>query len=156
MHDATDNAGVLIRAPIALAIAIVVGIALNWLYPAPFVSAEVAGVWVGSAIFALGLMLAIWAIATFRAAGTRVETYRPSSTIVANGPYGFMRNPIYVEMLVGLIGLAVAFDAAWILLAAICFYLVIRFGVVAREEAYLERRFGDAYLADKARVRRRF
>ena len=34
------------------------------------------------------------------------------------------------------------------------FYLVIRYGVVAREEAYLEREFGDAYLTYKARVRR--
>ena len=34
------------------------------------------------------------------------------------------------------------------------FYLVIRYGVVAREEAYLERKFGEAFLAYKARVGR--
>jgi protein-S-isoprenylcysteine O-methyltransferase Ste14 len=34
------------------------------------------------------------------------------------------------------------------------FYLVLRYGVVAREEAYLERKFGDVYSDYKSRVRR--
>ena len=45
-------------------------------------------------------------------------------------------------------------DSLWPLVALAVFYLVIRYGVVAREEAYLERKFGDAYLDHKARVRR--
>jgi hypothetical protein len=49
-------------------------------------------------------------------------------------------------MLMGLLGLALALNTAWILLAMVPFYLVIRFGVIAREEVYLERKFGDAYL----------
>ena len=44
----------------------------------------------------------------------------------------------------------------WILMTLVPFYLVIRYGVVAREEAYLERKFDDAYLAYKTRVRRWF
>ena len=42
----------------------------------------------------------------------------------------------------------------WILALTLPITVAIRFGVVAREEAYLERRFGDAYLDYKARVRR--
>jgi len=42
----------------------------------------------------------------------------------------------------------------WILATLVLFYLVIRYGVVAREEAYLERKFGDVYLGYKSRVRR--
>jgi protein-S-isoprenylcysteine O-methyltransferase Ste14 len=34
------------------------------------------------------------------------------------------------------------------------FYPVIRYGVVAREEAYLERKFGDVYLGYKSPFRR--
>jgi len=42
----------------------------------------------------------------------------------------------------------------WILATLVLFYLVIRYGVVAREEDYLERKFGDVYLGYKSRVRR--
>ncbi|WP_260682676.1 methyltransferase family protein [Rhizobium laguerreae] len=57
-------------------------------------------------------------------------------------------------MFLGLIGLAIAFDSLWLIFLLVPFYLVIRYGVVAREEAYLERKFGDVYLAYKARIRR--
>src|SRR5262249_39113714 len=46
-------------------------------------------------------------------------------------------------LFLGLIGLAIAFDNLWLLIMLVPFALVIRYGVVAREEAYLERKFGD-------------
>jgi protein-S-isoprenylcysteine O-methyltransferase Ste14 len=98
--------------------------------------------------------LAIWAIVTIRRAGTEVETTKPTTAIVSGGPFRFTRNPIYSGMLLGLAGLAVGFDTLWILGTLILFYLVIRYGVIAREEAYLERKFGDAYLGYKSQVRR--
>src|SRR5262249_401305 len=93
-------------------------------------------------------------IVTIRNAGTQVETYKPTTTIVASGPYRFTRNPIYLGMVLGLIGLAIAFDSLWILATLVPFYLVIRYGVVAPEEAYLERKFGDVYLGYKSPVPR--
>jgi protein-S-isoprenylcysteine O-methyltransferase Ste14 len=57
-------------------------------------------------------------------------------------------------MVLGQIGVAVAFDSLWILATLVLFHLVIRYGVVAREGAYLERKFGDVYLGYKSRVRR--
>jgi protein-S-isoprenylcysteine O-methyltransferase Ste14 len=57
-------------------------------------------------------------------------------------------------MLLGQAGLAIGFNSLWILGMLLPFYLVLRYGVVAREEAYLERKFGDAYLDYKSRVRR--
>ncbi|WP_225040491.1 isoprenylcysteine carboxylmethyltransferase family protein (plasmid) [Rhizobium sp. T1470] len=105
-------------------------------------------------MFLAGLALLIWAAATFRRAGTQVPTTQPTTTIVDAGPYRFTRNAIYIGMFLGLIGLAVAFDSLWLIALLVPFYLVIRYGVVAREEAYLERKFGDVYLAYKARVGR--
>ena len=105
-------------------------------------------------MFAIGLVLAIWAIATIRKAGTRIETNKPTTTIVANGPYGVTRNPIYIGMFLGQTGLAIGFDNLWILATLVPFYLVIRYGVIAREEVYLERKFGAVYLGYKSRVRR--
>jgi protein-S-isoprenylcysteine O-methyltransferase Ste14 len=57
-------------------------------------------------------------------------------------------------MFLGLIGLAIAFDNLWLLMMLVPFALVIHYGVVAREEAYLERKFGDVYRGYCSRVRR--
>jgi protein-S-isoprenylcysteine O-methyltransferase Ste14 len=154
MSDAADNSNALVRPPIALLLAFVGGLGIDWLYPLRFVPADISGGWVGATVFAAGFALALWAIATFRDAGTRVETYKATFTIVESGPYRFTRNPIYVGMFVGLIGLAIGFNSLWILAALVPFFLIIRFGVVAREEDYLERKFGGPYLAYKTRVRR--
>jgi protein-S-isoprenylcysteine O-methyltransferase Ste14 len=154
MAHERDRSNAIIRPPIALLIAFGMGLGLDWLYPLPFVPASIPRVLTGGAIFAAGLALAIWAIVTIRQAGTEVETTKPTTAIVSHGPYRWTRNPIYLAMMLGLAGLAVGFDTLWILLALILFYLVIRYGVIAREEAYLERKFGQAYLGYKSQVRR--
>ena len=124
------------------------------LYPLPFVPATVPRAAVGGAIFAAGFSLAIWAIATIRKAGTRIETSQPTTTIVESGPYRFTRNPVYTGMFLGQAGLAIGFDSLWVLATLLPFYFVIRYGVVAREEAYLEGKFGAVYLGYKSRVGR--
>jgi protein-S-isoprenylcysteine O-methyltransferase Ste14 len=154
MNQTTDSANAVVRPPIAWGLAFVAGLGADWLYPLRFIPVSIPGAWLGSAVFAVGFALAIWAIVTFRKAGTRVETNKPTKTIVANGPYRFTRNPIYIGMLLGQAGLAVGFDSLWILATLVPFYLVIRYGVIAREEAYLESKFGDVYLSYKSRVRR--
>jgi len=154
MADTTDTANVAIRPPIGWVIAVLVGLALNWLLPLRFVPATVPARWVGAVVFALALALFLWAAATMTRAGSNVPTSRPSTTIVDRGPYRRTRNPIYLGMLLGLVGLAIAFNNLWLLLALVPFALVIRYGVIAREEAYLERKFGDVYRRYRARVRR--
>ena len=130
------------------------GLALNWLMPLPFLPAVVSAGWLGTIVFVLALVLVAWAITTMTRAGSNVPTNLPSTTIVEAGPYRFTRNPIYLGMVLGLIGLAIAFNGLWLLMTLVPFALVIRYGVVAREEAYLERKFGDVYLGYKSRVRR--
>jgi protein-S-isoprenylcysteine O-methyltransferase Ste14 len=105
-------------------------------------------------VFAVALALAIWAIVTVLNAGSRVETNKPTTTIVTSGPFRFTRNPIYLGMLLGQVGLAVGFDNLWMLAMLAPFYLVLRYGVIAREEPYLEHKFPLDYLSYKSRVRR--
>jgi len=154
MSEKRDNPGVIVHPPIALLIAFVAGLVLEWLRPLPFVPASIPSFWVGVLLFAAGFALLIWAFLSFRKAGTNVQTSEPATTIVERGPYGYSRNPIYSGMFLALTGLAVGFDSLWILAMLVPFYLVIRYGVVAREEAYLERKFGATYLGYKSRVRR--
>jgi protein-S-isoprenylcysteine O-methyltransferase Ste14 len=154
MSGTLDGPNVVIHPPIAWALAFVFGLGADWLYPLPFVPASVPRAWLGGGLFAVGVALAIWAFVTMRKAGTRVETYKPTTAIVPNGPYHMTRNPIYIGMFLAQTGFAIGFDTLWLLATLVPFYLVIRYGVIAREEAYLERRFGAVYLGYKSRVRR--
>jgi protein-S-isoprenylcysteine O-methyltransferase Ste14 len=149
-----DSSDAIVRPPIAWALSFFLGLGADWLYPMPFVPLTVPRGWIGGAVVAAGFVLAIWAIVTIRGAGSQVETYKPTTAIVANGPYRFTRNPIYIGMCLGQIGLAIGFDSLWILGMLVPFFLVVRYGVVAREEAYLERKFGGLYLDYKSQVRR--
>src|SRR5262249_21581025 len=154
MSEALDTANTIIRPPIAWAPALLGGLGADRLYPLPFVPASLPRVWIGAAVVAAGVALAVWALVTFRNAGTRVETYKPTTAIVAQGPYALTRNPIYLGMFLGQIGFAIGFDSLWLLAMLALFFLVIRYGVVAREEAYLERKFGKVYLDYKSRTGR--
>jgi protein-S-isoprenylcysteine O-methyltransferase Ste14 len=154
MDDAADIAHVAVRPLPAWWLAVMAGLALDWLVPVRFLPAGLPAGWLGATVFVLALAPFAWAIATIAGAGSNVPTNLPTTAIVESGPYRFTRNPIYLGMILGLIGLAVAFDSLWLLLLVVAFWLVIRYGVVAREEAYLERRFGDVYRGYRSRVRR--
>lgn len=154
MAGTVDTAQVLIRPPLAWGLAVIAGLALNWLVPLPILPDDLPAGWLGATVFVLALALVGWAIVTMTRAGSTVPTNLPTTTIVESGPYRFTRNPIYLGMFLGLIGLAIALDTLWLLTTLVPFALVIRYGVVAREEVYLERTFGDVYLGYCSRVRR--
>jgi protein-S-isoprenylcysteine O-methyltransferase Ste14 len=154
MSENAQTAQVLVRPPIAWAVAVIAGFVLDWLASLPFVPEDWPAGLLGAVIFVLALALAVWAIDTMTRAGTNVPTNRPTTAIVDGGPYRVTRNPIYLGMFGGLIGLGIAFDNLWLLVMLVPFALLIRYGVVAREEAYLERKFGDDYRNYRQRVRR--
>ena len=113
MSDTAATAQVVIRPPLAWALAVMAAFALDWLVPLPFVPAAVPAGWLGGAVLVVALALFAWAIATIMRAGSNVPTNRPTTSIVDTGPYRFTRNPIYLGMMLGLVGLAIAFDSLW-------------------------------------------
>ena len=153
MDDTADTAQVIIRPPLAWGLVVIAGLALNRFVPLPLLPVDLPAGWLGAMVFVLALALVAWAIVTVTRAGSNVPTNLPTTTIVESGPYRFTRNPIYLGMFLGLIGLAIAFDNLWLLMMLVPFALVIR-GVVAREEAYLDRKFSDVYRGYRSRVRR--
>ncbi len=154
MADKADTAHVVIRPPLAWGLAVLAGLLLDWLLPLPLLPADPPMEWLGVVVFVLALALVAWAIVTMARAGSNVPTNMPTTAIVTDGPYRFTRNPIYLGMFLGLVGLAIAFDNLWLLAMLVPFALVIRYGVVAREETYLEGKFGEVYTAYRSRVRR--
>lgn len=152
--DTADTANVIVHPPVAWGLAVIVGLAVNWLVPLPFLPANLPAGWFGAVLFVLAIALGVWAVVTMTRAGSHVPTNRPSTTVVEAGPYRFTRNPIYLGMFLGQIGLAIAFNTLWLLMTMVPFAVVIRYGVVAREEAYLGRKFGEVYRGYCSRVRR--
>jgi protein-S-isoprenylcysteine O-methyltransferase Ste14 len=134
MDNTTDTAQVIIRPPLAWGLAIIAGLALNWLMPLSFLPAALPAGWLGAMVFVFALALFAWAIVTITRAGSNVPTNRPTTTIVESGPYRFTRNPIYLGMFLGLIGLAIAFDNLWLLMMLVPFALVIRYGRTRGQE----------------------
>jgi protein-S-isoprenylcysteine O-methyltransferase Ste14 len=111
--------------------------------------------WLGAGtLILLGLALAAAGIRDFTSAGTPVPTYEPTRALVTTGVHGWSRNPIYLGMFLMYGGIGLAARSPWTLILTLPLAITIRYGVVAREEAYLERRFGDAYRQYKTRVRR--
>ncbi|NQV80212.1 MAG: isoprenylcysteine carboxylmethyltransferase family protein, partial [Alphaproteobacteria bacterium] len=90
----------------------------------------------------------------FRRAGTAVQPYKPSTTVVTDGVYRFSRNPIYLGLTAFYLGLAFAVNSGWAILLLPLVLVVMHYGVIAREERYLEGKFGAAYRDYKNRVRR--
>lgn len=151
-----DTAGVIAPPPLLYAGFFLAGLGVDYLWPVetlrdlPSAARYVAAI----VLFLLGAAFAVPALLRFKAAGTNLPTYRPTTALVTGGPYRWSRNPIYVGLSLAYAAIAVAAAAAWSLILLAPLLVVMRYGVIAREEAYLERKFGAPYQGFKASVRR--
>lgn len=155
----TGTAGVIARPPLLFLAALLLGFLSDHLLPWPFpvpriglahwISAIIAG-----SLILIGLALVAVGIRNLSRAGTPVPTNEPTRALVTTGIHGWTRNPIYLGFFLVYVGIGIAVRSSWILILALPLAGAIRYGVVAREEAYLDRRFGDTYRSYKARVRR--
>ena len=154
--NGSATAGVIGRPILLFPAAVLVGLALDRLLPLPFAIPEVDGApWiVAGSLVLIGLVLFAAGVRTFSRAATPLPTNQPARVLVTTGIYRWTRNPIYLGFFLAYGGIGVAALSPWILILTLPLVATIRYGVVAREEAYLERRFGDAYRNYKARVRR--
>ena len=148
-----DNPGVIAIPPLIYLGFLVLGGALDYTWPVGL-GAGAVGVLAGAALFALGGAIAFTAIRQFRRAGTNFKTHEPSTAIVTGGLYRHSRNPMYIALGLAYAGIAVAADGLWALALLAPTLVVVHHGVIAREERYLEGKFGDEYLRYKASVRR--
>ena len=152
----TGTAGVITRPPLLFLGALLIGFVLDRLLRLPFPVPGIDRVhWIlGGPMILIGLALAAAGIDNFSRAGTPVRSIKPTRALVTIGIHGWTRNPIYLGMFLLFGGIGVAAQSPWTLILTLPLAITIRYGVVAREEAYLERRFGDAYRDYKVRVRR--
>jgi protein-S-isoprenylcysteine O-methyltransferase Ste14 len=150
------TAGVITRPPFLYLACLTLGLALDRLWPLPLTLPETAPArWTaGGGAILIGIAIVAAGIRNFSRAETPVPSNQPVRALVTTGIHGWSRNPIYVGMCLLYAGIGMAAGSPWVLVLALPLAITLRYGVVAREETYLERRFGDAYRDYKAHVRR--
>jgi protein-S-isoprenylcysteine O-methyltransferase Ste14 len=151
--DARDTAGVPVPPPLIYVAGLLVGVALELVAPVDW-PPTAAAVAVGVVGGALWLWLDGAATLSFRRAGTSPIPFKPTTALVAVGPYRFTRNPMYLGMACLYVALAFALGIVWALAVLPAVLAVVDRVVIAREEHYLAAKFGERYLDYKRRVRR--
>jgi len=157
LKAARDTAGVIAPPPLIGLAAVVLGLALDRLLPAYVLTVLLSlseRILIGGFVMAAGFALALPAVFAFRRAGTHVEPWKPSSALVTDGVFRRLRNPMYVGATLLLAGFAILFASDWTLVMTVGFAAIVHFGVVKREERYLETKFGNAYRNYTAQVPR--
>jgi len=150
-----DTAGVIAPPPFIFAIFLFAGWAIDQALGTPQIGA--GAMWqkiLAVTLILAGLGLEMWAGGLFHKAGTNAIPYKPTTALVTDGPFRFSRNPMYVGFALTYLGLAFGLNTpvgVGLLLPCLVF---MTWGVVMREERYLEAKFGQAYLDYKKRVRR--
>lgn len=148
-----DTAGVIAPPPLIYIGALAAGFGLDAAIGSGSLPRAVA-LPVGGGLMVAGGTLAATFVRAFTRAGTPLDPYEPTQTIVTDGPYRLTRNPAYLGMALAYAGIALVAGAPWALVPLPAAIAVIDRGVIAREERYLERRFGTPYNEYRARVRR--
>jgi len=134
-------------------VCVLLGVGVQRLRPFLFVPLP-AGRWIGGALMAGALALGIWAVLSFRRAGTTPDPHGDVTAFVTSGPFRFSRNPMYLTNVVFQIGAALLLDNAWILMLVPVTWLLLDRVVIAGEERYLSSKYGQAYDDYRRSVRR--
>jgi protein-S-isoprenylcysteine O-methyltransferase Ste14 len=152
MNDKPICGGV-VPPPVIYAVCFLAGLGVDALWPLPLLPSTLQYAF-GAALIVAGLTLFVWAVREFSRARTAVTHHRPTTGIVASGPFAFSRNPIYVSMTLTYLGAAIAVDSPIILAHVVPAIAAINTLVIPKEEAFLEHTFGNDYQRYKSTVRR--
>ena len=152
-RDGIDHPNVITYPPVIFMLFYGIGYLADRAFPVELGTLQIRYA-IGGLLLAFSGVLVFWALARFIRAKTHVDVRKPATSLVTDGPYRLSRNPMYVALTLFYAGFAIAFSLPLTLGALIPCLIVMRRGVIDREEAYLDLKFGDDYRAYKARVRR--
>ena len=129
------------------------GFGLTRLHPLPLPAWSATDP-LGKALALGGVVLVVWSFLEFRKHRTTLEHNSDTIALVTSGPFRISRNPVYLGLVAIFLGIAVRYDNAWFAVLIPGFAVAVHFFTIRREEAYLERRFGEAFTEYRASVRR--
>ena len=151
--SAGTTAGVIAPPPLIYLAALGVGLIFHAVFPLRLP----LGGWslpMAFGFVAAGVLLAVSGFRAMGRADTNVNPYEPTTALVTDGPFRFTRNPLYLALTLLYIGIALIVNTVWPILFLPAALLIMRYGVIDREERYLEQKFSEEYLRYKQAVRR--
>ncbi len=150
----SDSAKVTFPPPFIYLGMLLLGLALDRILPWSVGLTDIGRYGGGGLLILSALIYLLAASGRFRKAGTDVKPWKTTSAIVVEGVYAFTRNPMYLGMALFYAGLGLLFSSLGVFLLLPMLLAIIQTQVIAREERYLESKFGDEYRKYKTRVRR--
>jgi len=149
----SDSPHVIAPPPLIYIGGLILSLLLRYIKPLEFFKSDFLFP-LGISLIVISITLIVIAIKFLTKARTNVDVRKPTISIVANGPYRFSRNPIYLSMTLFYLGVTVWLNDLWFFIILIPVVLIIQFGVIKREEIYLQAKFGETYTKYKNSVRR--
>lgn len=150
-----DHPGVIAPPPLIFGGILVLTMLLDWFFGDPSLGLGYDWRMMIALLFIIaGFTLIAVSAVSFRREKTNIEPWKPATALVTTGLYAFSRNPVYVGMALGYIGLSFLADSVLSLIALPVVIAIMHYGVIIREEHYLEVKFGQHYRDYRNRVRR--
>ena len=153
MADDQGNPGIRVPPPLIYLLPLLLGLFLDSRSHVPFLPRRIRHV-IGWSLVGGGALLSQWFLRTMHSAEAPIRTDKPVPRLTTNGPFRFTRNPGYLSLAMIYASIAILRNSPWAIILLPLVLFVIQREVIGREERYLERTFGEEYLAYKARVRR--
>lgn len=143
--------------PLAYLVPLVIGLILHfWVLPLKLFPDTLIGHVIGWPLLVISAFLAIWAVRTIRREGEHENVRRPTNKLVVSGPFSFSRNPMYLSLNLLYLGIGFLVNTTWLIILLPLALVAIHYGVISREERYLEGLFGEEYQHYRSKIRRWF
>ncbi len=108
---------------------------------------------IGILLLGIGFWLNMWADGLFKKKNTTVKPFEKSTSLILEGPFRISRHPMYLGMVIALLGMAIILGSLITFLVPIAFFITMQIVFIRHEERALEQTFGQKYLDYKKRVR---
>jgi protein-S-isoprenylcysteine O-methyltransferase Ste14 len=150
-----DHPGVYIPPPLIYVAFFFLSVALQKAMPlnSLFLQTAVAAT-AGRVLLIAGILVLLPALWKFLVSKNTLITINPAHYLQTAGIYSFTRNPIYLGLLLLYSGIGFFKGNWWTFIVIPLLIITVQVYIISKEEHYLQRAFGNAYLQYKKKVRR--
>ncbi len=154
MKRSADAPDIVVLPPVLVGGTLMIGIAVHYIvWTIPVLPNLLARI-LGFIVFVSAGVLAHFAHRAMQRVGTNVLPTQPTLALATDGPYRYTRNPLYIAATGVYVGVTLWVDGWALLVLLVPMAWVLHRGIVLREEQYLTKKFGPAYLSYQSRVPR--